>query len=183
MASAFSHAFVACAIGTFQPSLFRTTRFWLLSALCAIVPDLDVIGFFAGIEYSDLFGHRGITHSLVFALMLVIVTVRYGFPDHRFPSAGWGGLFYHFFLVTASHGVLDAMTNGGVGVAFFAPFDETRYFFPWRPVKVSPIGIWSFFSLTGFLVLLSEALFIWLPTLVFVKGVQQFCLLRTQKVK
>ena len=181
MASAFTHAFVALAIGTFQSASIRTTRFFILSMFCAIVPDLDVIGVFAGVEYGDLFGHRGMTHSLLFAFMLSLVTVRFGFPDHRSGSASWCWLFLHFFLVTASHGVLDAMTNGGLGVAFFAPFDETRYFFPWRPVKVSPIGIWSFFSLTGLLVLLSEALFIWLPTLVLVKSVQRICLWRRLK--
>jgi inner membrane protein len=52
--------------------------------------------------------------------------------------------------------VLDAMTNGGLGVAFFAPFDTTRYFFPWRPITVSPIGVGSFFTHRGALVVLSE---------------------------
>jgi inner membrane protein len=47
--------------------------------------------------------------------------------------------------VKASHGILDAMTDGGLGVAFFSPFDDTRCFFPFRPIKVSPIGL-SFFS-------------------------------------
>jgi membrane-bound metal-dependent hydrolase YbcI (DUF457 family) len=62
--------------------------------------------------------------------------------------------------VTASHGVLDAMTDGGLGIAFFAPFDNTRYFFPFRPVKVSPIGL-SFFSARGLDVIWSELL--WAP--------------------
>ena len=181
MASAFSHAFIAGAIGTFQPVLYRTSRFWFLSMFCSIIPDLDVIGFHAGVEYGDLFGHRGFTHSLVFAFMLAWVTVRYGFPAVPAQSAAWRGLFMHFFLVTSSHGVLDAMTDGGLGVAFFAPFDETRYFFPWRPVKVSPIGISSFFGLTGLLVLLSEAVFIWLPTLVLVKGAKRVGLWLAQK--
>jgi hypothetical protein len=39
-------------------------------------------------------------------------------------------LIAHFSFVTASHGMLDAMTDGGLGVAFFAPFDNARYFFP-----------------------------------------------------
>jgi inner membrane protein len=47
-------------------------------------------------------------------------------------------------------------------VAFLAPFDDARYFFPWRPVEVSPIGL-RFFSRWGFEVLESELLWIWLP--------------------
>jgi inner membrane protein len=71
-----------------------------------------------------------------------------------------------FFLVTASHGVLDAMTNGGYGIAFFSPFDTTRYFFPWHPLQVSPIGIKGFLSHRGASVLLNEFLWIWVPFIV-----------------
>jgi inner membrane protein len=65
--------------------------------------------------------------------------------------------------VTASHGALDALTNGGLGVAFFAPFSNARYFFPWRPVEVSPIGVAPFFSEWGVRVLESELVWLWLP--------------------
>ena len=64
--------------------------------------------------------------------------------------------------VTASHGMLDAMTDGGRGIAFFAPFDDTRYFLPFRPIKVSPIGI-AFLSTRGLTVLWSEFLWVWIP--------------------
>jgi inner membrane protein len=74
------------------------------------------------------------------------------------------GLFLYFFLCTASHGVLDALTDGGLGVAFFSPFDTTRYFFSVRPVLVSPIGISQFFSPYGIRVLASEVMWIWLPS-------------------
>jgi inner membrane protein len=72
--------------------------------------------------------------------------------------------------VTASHGALDALTNGGLGVAFFAPFDATRYFFPWRPVEVSPIGVAAFFSQRGLEVFVSELLWLWLPAAALVGG-------------
>jgi len=68
--------------------------------------------------------------------------------------------------VTASHGIFDAMTDGGLGVAFLAPFDNSRYFFPWRPVMVSPIGVAPFFSRYGLNVLLSEVVWIWAPLVI-----------------
>jgi inner membrane protein len=68
------------------------------------------------------------------------------------------------FVATASHGVLDAFTDGGLGVAFFAPFDGTRYFFPVRPIRVSPIGVARFFSRTGMEVLSSEMIWVWIPS-------------------
>lgn len=70
----------------------------------------------------------------------------------------------YFFLATASHGFLDAMTNGGLGVAFFSPFNNVRYFLPWRPIRVSPIGVTRFFSHRGLEVVQSELLWIWLSS-------------------
>jgi inner membrane protein len=42
------------------------------------------------------------------------------------------------FFSTISHGILDAITTGGRGVGFFIPFDNTRYFLPFKGIKVSP---------------------------------------------
>jgi len=79
------------------------------------------------------------------------------------PDLGRAWLWLYFFLVTASHGFLDAMTHGGLGVAFFSPFDNTRYFLPWQPLVVSPLSLTRFFSGRGLAVLQSELLWIWIP--------------------
>ena len=163
MASAFSHAIVAVTMGRSFQNKELSWRELGLGAFCSVVPDLDVIGFPLGIQYGDMWGHRGLTHSVMFAALLagILVAVWY----RAKPAAAMTGLFLYFFLCTASHGVLDAMTNGGLGVAFFSPFDTTRYFFPVRPILVSPIGISEFFSAYGVRVLVSEAAWIWLPSL------------------
>ncbi len=162
MASAFSHALVAVMVGKAVPHREWSWRELVVGALCSVVPDLDVIGFNLGVQYGDVWGHRGLTHSLVFAVALSGVLAGWGY--RRKPPAVIGGLFLYFFLCTASHGALDALTNGGLGVAFFSPFDTTRYFFPVRPVLVSPIGVDAFFNGDGFRVLASEAAWIWLPS-------------------
>jgi hypothetical protein len=69
------------------------------------------------------------------------------------------------FVITASHGLLDAMTDGGLGVAFFSPFDRTRYFLGWRPIHVSPIAAHRFFSSRGLTILWSEIRSVWAPAL------------------
>ena len=171
MASVFSHAAVALAIGRLSTSRSMPPRFWRLSIVCSILPDIDVLSFVLGIDYGDLFGHRGLTHSLSFALVLAFVVVRLWFKDVPTGTKMWWMLIAHFFLVTASHGMLDAMTDGGLGVAFLAPFDNTRYFFPWRPVQVSPIGIAPFFSRYGLEVLLSEFVWIWVPVGMVIFGI------------
>ena len=135
---------------------------WLLGAACAALPDLDVIGFRFGIAYGDMLGHRGLTHSLFFAAGLATAVVGLGFR-HGAPGIGPGALWVYFFLATASHGLLDGFTNGGMGVAFFAPFDNTRYFFPARPIQVSPLMPKYFFSARGWAALRSELIWVWLP--------------------
>jgi inner membrane protein len=162
MASAFSHAFVALTLGKISRHRAMTWPVLLTGAVCSIVPDLDVIGFAFGIQYGDLWGHRGMTHSLFFAGLLSALLVALGYRQES--SASKAGIGLYLFSCTASHGVFDALTDGGLGVAFFSPFDTTRYFFRFRPVAVSPIGVSQFFSLDTLHILASEITWIWLPT-------------------
>ena len=166
MASAFSHAVAALSIGTcfYDPRVPR--RVWAFAALCSTIPDVDVIGFRLGIPYGDFWGHRGFTHSLVFAALLAGVAMIVGFRRGVI-ELGRLPLLLYLFLATASHGVLDAMTNGGLGVAFFSPFDTSRYFFPWRPIQVSPLSFGRFFSSRGYLIFQNEFVWIWLPAGIF----------------
>jgi len=162
MASLFTHAFVGTAFGQAGTSDWRKDwRFWGLVIVCSILPDIDSIGFHLGIPYSSFWGHRGITHSLTFAAILA-VCVAAGFS--RTLRRPWR-LVLLLFLVTATHGLLDAMTDGGLGIAFFSPVDLQRYFLPWRPIHVSPIGVGRFFSARGLRILWSEILSVWLPVL------------------
>jgi hypothetical protein len=69
------------------------------------------------------------------------------------------------FLAMASHGVLDALTKGGLGVAFFAPFSERRYFFPIRPLEVSPLSIRPFLTSRGLAILVNEMRWVWAPSI------------------
>jgi inner membrane protein len=163
----FSHAIAAVALGKIYAGGKRPARFWLLSIFCAVVPDADVIGFSFGLRGS-MFGHRGFSHSLLFALLLALLVVWLAFRQTRAFSKGWWTLLLYFFVVTASHGLLDALTDGGSGVAFFAPFDATRYFFPWRPIEVSPISLDRFFSPRGMEVIKSEMVWIWIPAILLV---------------
>ena len=141
-------------------------RLWIAGAVCSALPDLDVIGFRFGVRYGSFWGHRGFTHSLVFAALLAVAVVAVGFR-RGLPGIGRSALIAYLFLATASHGLLDAMTNGGLGVAFFSPFDNRRYFLPWRPILVSPIGLGRFATSRGYLVLKSEFVWVWIPAALF----------------
>ena len=158
MPSVFSHAVVALALGPAFRRAGWPARLWWAGALCAVLPDADVVGVYAGVPLGSVLGHRGLTHSLAFAAALSAVLT----PLLLAHGAGRGRLWWYLFLATASHGVLDAMTDGGIGVAFWAPFDAGRYYLPWRPIVVSPLGVRRFFSAWGLAVLASEALWVWI---------------------
>ena len=167
MASIFSHAVAALGIGACFYHPLIPKRVWIIGAACSVIPDLDVISFRFGIHYADFWGHRGFTHSLLFAALLATAAAFLLFPRGA-PAISRFSLWTYFFLATASHGLLDALTDGGLGVAFFSPFNNHRYFFPWTPIRVSPIGAARFFSHRGLLVLHSELLWIWLPSAVLI---------------
>ena len=163
MASGFGHLAVAYAMGKTLNPAWALTRFWVLTVLCCLLPDVDVLGLVMGIPYDHLLGHRGITHSVVFAIMVGIVMPRVLTSGFSCRTYRYWSLAVYFSLITLSHGVLDALTDGGLGIAFFAPFDGTRYFFAWRPIAVSPIGVRQFFSHWGLSVLLTEGIWIGIP--------------------
>ncbi len=169
MASLFTHAFVGTALGQAGISDWRKDwRFWCLIIVCSILPDIDSIGFLMGVPYGNLWGHRGMTHSLVFSAVLALCLSACFSKVFRRPMV----LAALLFSVTASHGVLDAMTNGGLGVAFFSPFNQQRFFFPWRPIRVSPIGLTRFFTNRGLQIMSSEILWVWCPTLGLVVAIK-----------
>lgn len=161
MASLFSHALVAVtAARVFSAAPGRSL--WLPGIACSLLPDADVLAFRLGIPYGAVWGHRGFTHSLFFAA-LVGITLGTLLSRRQDRGGEWFRLVCYFFLCTASHGLLDAMTSGGLGVAFFAPWVPTRYFLPWRPILVSPLEVEAFFGAYGVRVILSELVWIGLP--------------------
>jgi inner membrane protein len=131
-----------------RPTL-AAVLFW---AALSFLPDADVVGFGFGIRYEDAWGHRGATHSLAFAAMLGaligLLAPRVGRPAVRTGVMAT--------LVLASHPLLDTLTDGGLGCALFWPFDLTRYFAPWTPLPVSPIGF-GYFSPYGMYVAAAES--------------------------
>lgn len=171
MASAFAHAFTAYTLKNFTSNPLLNNKFLFFVIASSIVPDLDVLGFQFGVSYGDLWGHRGMTHSLIFAFcwsvfLWFIMSRSSDFKRCPFISKTGVTAITILFLSTSSHGLLDAMTNGGLGVAFFSPFDATRYFLPWQPLQVSPIGVSAFFSSAGLRVIISELIWIGIPFLI-----------------
>jgi inner membrane protein len=163
MPSIVSHPAVPLALTLLLPPELRSPGMIFLGVVCSVLPDLDVLGFRFGVPYGHVLGHRGLSHSIAFAVLLS-ASLAWLLPIAAQPSQTLRLMLFSFLcLSTLSHGMLDALTNGGLGVAFFAPFDNRRLFFPWRPIRVSPISVSAFLSATGVRVLRSEVQWVWLP--------------------
>jgi len=162
LASLFAHAFAAFTIGSSYSEKKQKTKFLLLCCFCAVIPDADVL-MLRFVSYDHPLGHRGFFHSFFFCFVLSLLLT---FIFYRKEKSKIRYIFF-FFLCGASHALLDMLTNGGLGVAIFAPFSNHRYFFPWHPIQVSPIGIHHFFGEWGLRVLLSEFIWIGIPYILY----------------
>lgn len=159
MASIFGHSVLGYTI-TKVLDKKHTKWLVLVAIVSAMLPDLDVLSFSFGIPYEHPLGHRGFSHSILFAfLWAILMTFVFGKKNR----ALW---FAVILLSTMSHGILDAMTSGGRGIGFFIPFNNHRFFFPFREILVSPLGVENFFSTWGYQVILSELKYILLPCLI-----------------
>ena len=154
--ASFGHIAVGLALGRLgarAASPGRRAAAMLALAVLALLPDADVIAFKLGIAYEAPWGHRGASHSLVFAV-LVSLAVAAGTRVARGPAREAGLLA---FAAVGSHGLLDAMTTGGLGAALLWPFTSARYFLPLRPIPVAPIGA-GMLSARGLYVVMVELL-------------------------
>lgn len=163
MPTVFSHPAVPLVLGVGLGREIVPRRLLVAGILASALPDLDVVAFRFGVPYWADLGHRGVSHSLVFAALVALA----GAAAHRALRSGFTPTFLFLFVSTASHGALDALTNGGLGVAFLWPWSGHRYFAPdaLRVIEVSPIGLSSFLSSRGLAAIGSELRWIWLPAL------------------
>ena len=161
MPTVFTHPAIPLVIGLGLGKDVIPTPLLISGIAVSVLPDLDVLAFRYGISYASNYGHRGFSHSLLFALILALL----GASAFRYFQTSFGRAFLFLFLAAVSHGILDAFTNGGLGIAFLWPWSTERFFVPMQVIQVSPIGISRFLSLRGVSVLISEIIWVWIPCL------------------
>ncbi len=161
MPSLLGHAVAGLAITSAFHREKLPRRTWALAAVCAMAPDLDWFVGFLHVHRGHAFNHRGAAHSLFAALLIATVVFFLGF---RRDQRRWGvGLC--LAVAAVSHGLLDACTSGGVGVALFMPFSDTRWACVWQPGWVAPLPMGHEHVHTFLASLWSEAFWIGLPAL------------------
>jgi inner membrane protein len=155
----FTHAAVPVAVGIGLGRERIPPRLLALGVAASVMPDLDSIAFRLGIPYQVTLGHRGVTHSLVFAVGVALL----GACAFRPLRTTFGLAFCFLLLAAASHGVLDAFTTGGYGIALLWPWSTRRYVAPLQVIEVAPLTLSRLLSPRGATVLASELRWVWLP--------------------
>lgn len=158
MPTILTHAVVPVALAFAIGRTRLPVRVALAGVALAMLPDADVIGFKFGIAYASEWGHRGASHSLMLAGVAAVLLSLLLRPPNK------GIAFAFLFLSAASHGLLDALTSGGLGPALLWPWTQERFFAPVTPIRVSPFA-WNFSGARALMVLASEARWVWLPCL------------------
>ena len=114
MASIITHVAIPLTLTLLAGRERVSGQLMIWAMLGSVLPDIDVLAFTLGIPYDSQFGHRGFTHSIPFALIIALI----GLLFHGYFRGRKIIVFSVLFLSVLSHGLLDALTNGGYGVAF-----------------------------------------------------------------
>lgn len=109
----------------------RSVLIALAYSALSMLPDADVIAFVFRIPYAHPFGHRGASHSIAFAVLVGLAA--WALSRSRRTA-------FLVALTVATHPLLDALTDGGLGCALLWPFSNERFFAPVTPLPVAPIG-------------------------------------------
>ena len=121
MASAFAHGATGALLATLWWLLFDYLGdnlmgfgwwFWIIATIISALPDIDVA---FGQEYLSLFGHRGFTHGIFFAILTAIVSALISIPITTTVTGGtliswqfWNFVTF-YFGVTIAHSIEDSM--------------------------------------------------------------------------
>lgn len=170
MPTILTHAVLPLAVAWGLGPMRISPKLAFAGAVAAMLPDADVIGFAMGVPYETAWGHRGATHSLALALIYGLVAAGLAGRLQSTPRT----TFLFVGGAMASHGLTDMLTDGGHGIAIFWPFSDQRFFWPFRPIEVSPIGLTRFLGPRGLDVLMSELVWLVLPTLIMVLALRKF---------
>jgi inner membrane protein len=164
MPSLLGHAVAGLAITESFSRAKLPRRTWVLAPLCAVAPDLDWFLSFLNIHKNHIMNHRGVAHSLFGALLLAAAILLVTYRRHQRS----GQLWLCLSLAALSHGIMDACTSGGVGVALFMPFSDSRWVCVWRPIRVAPLPMGREDCYLFLASLLTEAIWIGLPALALI---------------
>jgi inner membrane protein len=122
-----THIVLGAAIGEAYAGKKIGKRAMIYGALSQSLPDIDFIASFWLTPADNLLAHRGITHSILFAVAAAIVLGLIANRWHRNSQLSLTSWIAFFVLEIFTHLILDAFNTYGVG--WFEPFNHYRISF------------------------------------------------------
>ncbi|MBA2656556.1 MAG: metal-dependent hydrolase [Tatlockia sp.] len=115
----------ALGAATAQLVLFKKNKqnAWIVGALAAMAPDLDIFIRSDTNPMLQLLYHRNFTHAISF-IPLGAILVTLGLMIFKRFRKDWPGTFLAAFIGFSTHGLLDACTS--YGTMLFWPFSDAR---------------------------------------------------------
>ena len=163
MPTVITHAAVPLCLGLGLGTKVIPPRLLFAGIVLAMLPDADVLAFKFGVAYGNVFGHRGFTHSLLFAFVVPILCVLIG---RRWFRASLARCWLFLTVSLLSHSLLDSITTGAKAVCCLWPCSDVRLGAPWQVIKVAPFALSRYTTPYGQQVIVSELLWVWLPGVV-----------------
>jgi inner membrane protein len=97
MPTILGHALFGLSLTPLRPFRGEILKTMLLAMMCAMIPDIDVIGFSFGIKYGSMWGHRGFTHSILFAILFAWLIAWVFYRDYKKDKAIFIFIIYMCF--------------------------------------------------------------------------------------
>lgn len=123
----FTHIALGACIGEALLSKPLGKKALLWGILAQSIPDIDFIASFWLSTSENLLAHRGFTHSILFAFIIVPAMALAADHWHRPHNIRFSKLILFFAIQVFIHITLDAFNNYGVG--WFEPFSHQRISF------------------------------------------------------
>ena len=146
-----THIALGACIGEafFEKGFGKKAMIW--GALAQSIPDIDFLASIWSTTTENLLAHRGFTHSILFALLIVPVFAMAADRIHRPHNIAFRTWIMFFATEVFLHLFIDGFNNYGVG--WFEPFSHTRFSF--NAIYVADIffSIWAGIALLMLIIL------------------------------
>ena len=146
-----THIALGACIGEafFEKGFGKKAMLW--GALAQSMPDIDFVASFWMSTADDLLAHRGFTHSLLFAVLIVPIMALVAERVHRPHDISYKKWALFFLVEVLTHLFLDAFNNYGIG--WFIPFNDHRFSFNTLYVADIFFSIWPGIAFVALLLL------------------------------
>jgi inner membrane protein len=146
-----THIAIGACVGEafFEKGFGKKAMIW--GALAQSIPDIDFVSSFWLKPAESLLAHRGFTHSILFALLVVPILSLVADKIHKPHNISFKKWILFFLTEVFLHLFLDAFNNYGVG--WFEPFSHIRFSFNIIYVADPFFSLWPGMALVALIIL------------------------------